>query len=63
MTPDQQKTLHHTLIADCEARESQMTEWEQGFIDSIAKQIATRNLSDKQSDTLQRIWEKVTENG
>ena len=52
------------MIADCEARESRLTEWEQGFIDSLSKQIERgRSLTEKQDETLNKIWDKVTENG
>ena len=52
------------MISDCEARESRLSEWEAGFIDSISKQVEKgRSLTDKQDETLNRIWEKVTENG
>lgn len=55
---------YRTEIADCEARESRLTEWEQKFLQSLTEQI-DRNLalSVKQIDTLDRIWEKVTRNG
>lgn len=52
---------HALMIEDCEKRESQLTDWEAGFIDSISKQIAVRPLSAKQAETLERIWERVTE--
>ena len=52
------------MIADCEARESRLSEWEAGFIDSLSKQIERgRDLTEKQDETLNRIWDKVTENG
>ena len=52
------------MISDCEARESRLSEWEAGFIDSINKQVEKdRSLTEKQDETLNRIWEKVTENG
>lgn len=53
-----------TLVEDCEKRESRLTEWEQGFIDSIRKQLEREKpLSTKQTETLDRIWEKATERG
>jgi len=53
-----------TMIEDCEKRESRMTEWEQSFIDSVSKQISSKEyLSPKQVEIIDRIWEKVTENG
>lgn len=52
------------MIADCESRESRLSEWEAGFIDSISKQIERgRTLTEKQDETLNRIWDKVTEDG
>lgn len=51
---------HAVMIDDCERRESKLTDWERGFIDAVARQIATRPLSQKQAATLDRIWEQVT---
>ena len=52
------------MIEDCEKRESRLTEWEVGFIDSIAKQLEReRPLSPKQLETLDGIWERATERG
>lgn len=48
------------MIADLEARESKLTDWERGFIDSISKQAETRPLSEKQREILERIWDRVT---
>lgn len=52
---------HVQMILDCENRESKLSDWERGFIDSIGRQLAAgRRLTDKQSETLDRIWERVT---
>jgi|HubBroStandDraft_2_1064218.scaffolds.fasta_scaffold81979_1 hypothetical protein len=52
------------LLDDCEARESRMTDWERTFIDSLRAQIgAGRRPTDKQVETLDNIWEKVTAKG
>jgi hypothetical protein len=52
------------LVDDCEKRESRLTEWEAGFIDSIRSQLEREKpLSQKQTETLDRIWERVTANG
>lgn len=52
---------HQQMVKDCEKRESKLTDWERGFIDSISKQMAEgRRLSVKQSETLDDIWERVT---
>lgn len=49
------------MVTDCEDRESKLTDWERGFIDSMRSQIdASRTLSDEQAETLDRIWERVT---
>lgn len=49
------------MIEDCEARQDQMSEWEQSFIDSISVQLGRgSSLSIKQTQTLTRIWDKVT---
>ena len=55
-----------TLVEDCEKRESRLTEWEQGFIDSIRNRLEKdepRPLSPKQIETLDEIWERATANG
>ncbi len=52
------------MIDDCENRDTQMSEWEQGFISSVSTQLGNdRFLTDKQDETLTDIWRKVTENG
>lgn len=53
-----------TLLDDCEARESRLTDWERSFVDSLRSQIeAGRTLTTKQIDTLDTIWEKATARG
>ena len=48
-------------IQDCENRSEKLSDWELGFIDSISRQLAkTGSLSQKQIETLDRIWERVT---
>ena len=52
------------LLADCEKRESRLTDWERGFVDSLSKQIANdRRPTAKQVETLDEIWERVTARG
>lgn len=52
------------MIEDCEKRESRLTEWERGFIDSLSEQLhAGRRPSTRQLDTLDAIWEKATARG
>ena len=57
-TPDE----HLQMVADCEARESRLSEWEAGFIDSIRRQLERgRALTERQNESLAKIWEKATE--
>lgn len=52
---------HLTMVEDCENRESKLTDWERGFIDSVKQQLARgRALSEKQAERLDAIWERVT---
>lgn len=52
------------LIEDCENRESRLTDWERGFVDSVKRQIGSgRTLTEKQSDRLDEIWQRVTARG
>ena len=49
------------MLADCEKRESKLSEWEASFIDSLQKYIADgRTPTAKQIACLDRIWERVT---
>lgn len=53
-----------TLLDDCEQRESRLTDWERGFVDSLRKQIeAGRRPSAKQIDALDNVWERATARG
>ena len=52
---------HQQMVKDCIDREAKLTEWERSYIDSIERQLAQdRPLSQKQADTLDSIWERVT---
>lgn len=52
---------HAQMVEDCENRESKLTDWERGFIDSLSKQLAEgRRLTEKQAAALDEIWERVT---
>jgi hypothetical protein len=46
------------MIEDCINREDKLSEWEASFIDSINGKH--KELSPKQRDKLDAIWEKVT---
>jgi len=53
-----------TLIEDCEKRSERLADWDAQFIDSLSRQLsAGRRPSTKQIETLDNIWEKVTERG
>lgn len=52
------------MVADCETRESRLSDWERSFIDSIGQQLAAgRALSSKQTEILDRIWDSATSKG
>lgn len=52
---------HGQMIEDCIKRESKLSDWERGFIDSIQAQMAAgKTLTEVQSETLDYIWERVT---
>lgn len=58
---DSKPDEHRQMVTDCEDRESKLSDWERGFIDSIGRQLdAGRSLTDKQAESLDRIWERVT---
>jgi len=48
-----------TMIEDCEARESRLSDYERSFIDSIKRQLADgRTLSKKQAEVLDDVWNR-----
>lgn len=48
------------MYRDCIKRHHKLNDWEQGFIDSLKLMDDFGNLSPKQYQTLEIIWEKVT---
>ena len=49
------------MVDDCEARESKLTEWEIGFIDSINMRLERGIiLTEAQETTLEKIWKRIT---
>lgn len=53
-----------TMIDDCEARESRLADWERDFVSSIRSQLeAGRSLTQKQTETLDTVWERATARG
>ena len=61
---DESKQDYLDMITDCENRESKLTEWEGEFFESVSEQLYERgSLSQRQAETLERIWEKCTKEG
>jgi hypothetical protein len=56
-----EKSRHEYLIACLkdEVDDPKFSDWERGFITSLARQVSQgRKLSEKQTQILERIWEK-----
>ena len=52
------------IISDCEQRQSKLSSWEEGYLDSVRDQIERgRTPSAKQLEKLDEIWERVTKHG
>lgn len=52
---------YEQMLADCVKRESKLSDWERGFVDSLQHQIDHgRTPTPKQCATLDEIWERVT---
>ena len=52
---------YFTMLYDCEKRESRLTDWERGFVDSLRNQLERdRRPSAKQIETLDNIWDRAT---
>jgi hypothetical protein len=52
------------MIRDCERRESKLSDWERGFIDSLSARIGLgRGVTKLQEDKLEDIWTRVTKEG
>ena len=52
------------LVEDCENRESRLTDWQRGFIDSMCRQLeAGRRPTPKQIEALDDVWEQATKKG
>lgn len=55
---------HQTMIEDCEARESRLSDWERSFIDSIKRKLAEgRTLTKNEASKLDDVWEHATARG
>lgn len=53
------------MIADCEEREDRLSAWERNFIASISDWLnrGGQTLTEKQAETLDKIWDRVMEGG
>ena len=59
-SPDEQSRM----VADCEQRESRLTDWEREFVQSLRERIDSgRGLTPKQSEVLDEIWDRATARG
>jgi len=47
------------MIEDCQKRRFKMNDWERDFISNISKK-SSQNLTERQIERLEIIWEKVT---
>ena len=55
---------YRTQIEDCRKRDKMITAWEADFLDSIEQRLdERRELSAKQVETLDNIWNKATSKG
>lgn len=48
------------MFQDCEKRESQLSDWERGFIESLKECFYKQSLTRKQEEGFEVIWERVT---
>lgn len=48
------------MLQDCNRLHRKLNDWEQGFIDSLNQLTDVGNISYKQYETLERIWERIT---
>lgn len=57
-------TEQEQMIDDIEDRESRLNDWEREFISSIKSRLDDdMNLTTRQEEILERIWNKVTQRG
>jgi hypothetical protein len=60
--PDNKEKSRDEYLVAClrdEVNDAKFSEWERGFITSVARQVAQgRKLSEKQKQILERIWDK-----
>jgi len=55
---------YYVLLDDCEDRESGMSKWEREFVTSLRERLDKyRELTERQVEVLEGLWEKVTSQG
>lgn len=58
------RSEHEQMVVDCDVRRGRLTQWEREFCESIDQRLKSgKPLTEKQTDTLNTIWEKATEKG
>lgn len=49
------------MLADIEARESKLSDWERQFVDDVSTKVGRGySLTQKQDEKLSAIWDRVT---
>jgi len=48
------------MIDDCMKRETKMNGWEREFLQSLSELDDVNNITPKQYERLERIWERIT---
>ena len=55
---------YQEMIDDCLDRDNQLSEWEQGYMNSLEEQLEEKGwISEKQTEILEKIWNRVTARG
>jgi hypothetical protein len=47
------------MLEDCNKRYQKLSDWERSFIDKLFE-IPTSNIIEKQYETLEKIWDRIT---
>lgn len=49
------------MLKDCVRRQSKLTEWDRGFLDSLVHEIEDHGTpTPRQCEVLDKIWDRVT---
>lgn len=52
------------MITDCQARNAYLNDWERGFLEGLALRLrAGGKITLLQTEKLDQIWQRVTDNG